>query len=114
MSEHRRSCHSFFKTLSDLRGKERSLQHGDFLLLHSSTTSLAFLRQWDQSERYLTALNWGKKSITLHLSRTHLPEHATVLLSTDPKTHPPEKSVQLGDLKLEAEEALLLHFPYVA
>nr|XP_023677428.1 4F2 cell-surface antigen heavy chain-like [Paramormyrops kingsleyae] len=114
MSEHRRSCHSFFKTLSDLRGKERSLQHGDFLLLHNSTTSLAFLRQWDQSERYLTALNLGKKSVTLRLSHAHLPEHATVLLSTDPKTHPPEKSVQLGDLKLEAEEAILLHFPYTA
>uniref|UniRef100_A0A3B3SN55 Zgc:158423 n=1 Tax=Paramormyrops kingsleyae TaxID=1676925 RepID=A0A3B3SN55_9TELE len=111
---HRRSCHSFFKTLSDLRGKERSLQHGDFLLLHNSTTSLAFLRQWDQSERYLTALNLGKKSVTLRLSHAHLPEHATVLLSTDPKTHPPEKSVQLGDLKLEAEEAILLHFPYTA
>uniref|UniRef100_A0A3B3SMJ7 Zgc:158423 n=1 Tax=Paramormyrops kingsleyae TaxID=1676925 RepID=A0A3B3SMJ7_9TELE len=102
------------KTLSDLRGKERSLQHGDFLLLHNSTTSLAFLRQWDQSERYLTALNLGKKSVTLRLSHAHLPEHATVLLSTDPKTHPPEKSVQLGDLKLEAEEAILLHFPYTA
>lgn len=49
----------WFISLSDLRGKERSLLHGDYYSLYSSATSLAFLRLWDQSERYITAVNWG-------------------------------------------------------
>lgn len=50
---------SWFISLSDLRGKERSLLHGDYYSLYSSATSLAFLRLWDQSDRYVTAVNWG-------------------------------------------------------
>lgn len=50
---------NWFISLSDLRGKERSLLHGDYYSLYSSDTSLAFLRLWDQSERYITAVNWG-------------------------------------------------------
>lgn len=49
----------WFRSLSDLRGKERSLLHGDYYSLYSSATSLSFLRLWDQSERYITAVNWG-------------------------------------------------------
>lgn len=49
----------WFISLSDLRGKERSLLHGDYYSLYSSNTSLAFLRLWDQSDRYITAINWG-------------------------------------------------------
>lgn len=49
----------WFRSLSDLRGKERSLLHGDYYGLYSSAKSLSFLRVWDQSERYITAVNWG-------------------------------------------------------
>lgn len=57
----------WFISLSDLRGKERSLLHGDYYSLHSSATSLAFLRLWDQSERYITAVNWGTAPETFAL-----------------------------------------------
>ncbi|KAM9400667.1 amino acid transporter heavy chain SLC3A2-like [Salvelinus alpinus] len=52
---------SWFKTLSALWGEERSLLHGDYFPLHSSSSSssLAFLRLWDQSERSVTAVKWG-------------------------------------------------------
>ncbi|TWW63011.1 4F2 cell-surface antigen heavy chain [Takifugu flavidus] len=56
---------NWFISLSDLRGKERSLLHGDYYSLSSSDTSLAFLRLWDQSERYITAVNWGTAPETL-------------------------------------------------
>lgn len=55
----------WFKSLSELRGKERSLLHGDYYPLYSSASSLAFLRLWDQSERYITAVNWGAAPETL-------------------------------------------------
>lgn len=57
----------WFISLSDLRGKERSLLHGDYYSLYSSATSLAFLRLWDQSERYITAVNWGTAPETFAL-----------------------------------------------
>lgn len=56
---------NWFISLSDLRGKERSLLHGHYYSLYSSDTSLAFLRLWDQSERYITAVNWGTAPETL-------------------------------------------------
>lgn len=59
---------TWFRSLSDLRGKERSLLHGDYYPLQSSTSSLAFLRLWDQSERFVTAVNWGDASETLQLT----------------------------------------------
>ncbi|CAB1345243.1 unnamed protein product, partial [Coregonus sp. 'balchen'] len=37
---HRLTCRSWFKTLSDLRGEERSLLHGDYFPLHTSSSSL--------------------------------------------------------------------------
>lgn len=58
---------NWFISLSDLRGKERSLLHGDYYSLYSSDTSLAFLRLWDQSERYITAVNWGTAPETMAL-----------------------------------------------
>lgn len=62
----------WFISLSDLRGKERSLLHGDYYSLYSSATSLAFLRVWDQSERYITAVNWGTapETFTFNLAST--------------------------------------------
>lgn len=62
----------WFISLSDLRGKERSLLHGDYYPLYSSASSLAFLRLWDQSERFITAVNWGSapETLTLKLAPT--------------------------------------------
>ncbi|KTG40740.1 hypothetical protein cypCar_00019165 [Cyprinus carpio] len=77
------AVHDFFKALSDLKGKERSLLHGEYISLHSSPTSLAFLRLWDQSERFLVALNWGKDSVTMTLTNSDLPAVARVRASTD-------------------------------
>lgn len=58
-NKERVALRGWFISLSDLRGKERSLLHGDYYSLYSSATSLAFLRLWDQSERFITAVNWG-------------------------------------------------------
>lgn len=58
---------TWFKTLSDLRGKERSLQHGDFYGLEASNSSLSFLRLWDQSERFITIVNFGTSPETIAL-----------------------------------------------
>lgn len=66
-NEERVALRTWFISLSDLRGKERSLLHGDYYSLSSSATSLAFLRVWDQSERYITAVNWGTAEDTLTL-----------------------------------------------
>ena len=63
-------CRKWFKALSDLRGKERSLLHGQYKTLHSSATSLAFMRLWDQSERYVVAVNWGSAPAKLALKFT--------------------------------------------
>lgn len=111
---HRLTCRSWFKTLSDLRGKERSLLHGDYFHLHSSSSSLAFLRLWDQSERYLTAVNWGSASLTMVLNNTELslPEQATVKLSTDPENLAADSSVSLDKLLLGPGQAVLLTFPF--
>lgn len=58
-NKERVALRQWFITLSELRGKERSLLYGDYHSLYSSATSLAFLRRWDQSERFITAVNWG-------------------------------------------------------
>ncbi|XP_005927788.1 solute carrier family 3 member 2a [Haplochromis burtoni] len=106
----------WFRSLSDLRGKERSLLHGDYYGLYSSATSLSFLRVWDQSERYITAVNWGDglEELKLNLEPTEgveLPETAKVKLSTD-KDFEVDSTVNLKDFKLNAGQALLLQFPY--
>lgn len=59
---------SWFKSLSDLRGKERSLLHGDYYPLNATASSLSFLRVWDQSERYITVVNWGTQPSKLKLT----------------------------------------------
>lgn len=63
----RAELRKWFRSLSDLRGKERSLLHGDYYSLASSANSLAFLRLWDQSERFITAVNWGAGPEALRL-----------------------------------------------
>ncbi|XP_028838749.1 solute carrier family 3 member 2a [Denticeps clupeoides] len=108
------SRRDWFRALSDLRGKERSLAHGDYVHLHNATSSLAYVRIWDQSERYLTALNWGTAPVTLSLSHHDLPLQAKVRLSTDPERHPQDQKVSLDSLELGPKEALLLSYPYTA
>uniref|UniRef100_A0A4W5L668 Glycosyl hydrolase family 13 catalytic domain-containing protein n=1 Tax=Hucho hucho TaxID=62062 RepID=A0A4W5L668_9TELE len=109
---------SWFKTLSALRGEERSLLHGDYFPFHSSSSSsLAFLRLWDQSERYLTAVNWGSTPATLYMVLNHpdlgLPQQAKVKLSTDPENLAADSSVSLDKLLLGPGQAVLLTFPFV-
>ncbi|XP_029610479.1 4F2 cell-surface antigen heavy chain [Salmo trutta] len=108
---------SWFKTLSALRGEERSLLHGDYFPLHSSSSSLAFLRLWDQDERYVTAVNWGSTPATLYMALDHpdlgLPQQAEVKLSTDSETLDADSSVSLDKLLLGPGQAVLLTFPFV-
>ncbi|XP_006785902.1 solute carrier family 3 member 2b [Neolamprologus brichardi] len=109
----RLTCRRFFSTVSELRGKERSLLFGDFILLFNSSSSLAYLRTWDQNERYLAAFNWAaEESAVLQLSHTVLPPKAVVVLSTNSSTMPADSSVDLTNLRLGPGEAALLKFPY--
>ncbi|XP_071354721.1 solute carrier family 3 member 2b [Trachinotus anak] len=108
----RLSCRSFFRSLSELRGKERSLMFGDFLLLSNSSSSLAYLRVWDQSERYLAAFNWAEEAAVLQLSRATLPRQAAVVLSTNSSALPADSKVDLTNLWLGPRQAALLRFPY--
>ncbi|TMS02471.1 4F2 cell-surface antigen heavy chain [Larimichthys crocea] len=116
IQQQRIDTRKWFISLSDLRGKERSLLHGDYYSLYSSASSLSFLRLWDQSERFITAVNWGttEETITFKLQPTEgveLPETATVKLSTD-KNLKPDDSVSLDKLVLQPGQAVLLQFPY--
>uniref|UniRef100_A0A673B0U8 Glycosyl hydrolase family 13 catalytic domain-containing protein n=1 Tax=Sphaeramia orbicularis TaxID=375764 RepID=A0A673B0U8_9TELE len=109
----RRSCRSFFQTVSELRVKERSLLFGDFVLLFNSSSSLAYLRVWDQSQRYLAAFNWAEEEgEELRLSGVELPRWATVVVSTNSSALPANAHVELTALRLEAGHAALLKFPY--
>ena len=108
----RLSNRNFFKTLSDLRGKERSLQHGDYIPLFNSTSALAYLRVWDQSVRYVAAVNWGGEAVTLDLTHPELPKEAMVRVSTD-SALVPDSSVDLSALVVGPGQAVLLHFPYL-
>ncbi|XP_034712145.1 solute carrier family 3 member 2a isoform X1 [Etheostoma cragini] len=107
----------WFKSLSDLRVKERSLLHGDYYPLFSSASSLSFLRLWDQSDRYITAVNWGAaaETLSLNLAPTEgvkLPEKATVRLSTDTELLEVDSTVSLDKITLGPGQAVLLQFPY--
>ncbi|XP_062391952.1 solute carrier family 3 member 2b [Sardina pilchardus] len=110
--DERVALRSYFKSLSELRSKERSLLHGDFVALHSSNSSLAYLRSWDQSQRYVAAFNWGPDAVTLSLAHDQLPAQATVEVSTDPEQLAPKSPVDLKALVLGANQAVLLQFPY--
>ncbi len=108
----RLSFRSFFNSLSDLRGKERPLLFGDFRLLANSSSSLAYLRVWDQSVRYVAAFNWAEEEAVLQLSNAALPRHAAVVLSTNSSVLPADSSVDLSNLQLGPGQAALLRFPY--
>ncbi|XP_039679079.1 solute carrier family 3 member 2a [Perca fluviatilis] len=107
----------WFKSLSDQRVKERSLLYGDYYPLFSSASSLSFLRLWDQSDRYITAVNWGAAAETLSLKLAptegvELPEKATVKLSTDPEQLEVDSTVSLDQVTLGPGQGVLLQFPY--
>uniref|UniRef100_A0A3P8T123 Solute carrier family 3 member 2b n=1 Tax=Amphiprion percula TaxID=161767 RepID=A0A3P8T123_AMPPE len=109
----RLSCRSFFRSLSELRSKERSLQFGDFLLLSNSSSSLVYLRIWDQSKRFLVAFNFSPdESASLQLSGASLPRRADVVLATNSSFLPTDASVDLQDLRLGPQQAAILSFPY--
>lgn len=112
LQEERTTVRDFFKALSDLKGKERSLLHGEYVSLYSSATSLAFLRLWDQSERFLVALNWGNVSDTMTLTNSDLPAEARVRATTDTVNLPVDRKVSVEKLELGPKQAVLLSYPY--
>uniref|UniRef100_A0A8C9M7V4 Amino acid transporter heavy chain SLC3A2 n=1 Tax=Panthera tigris altaica TaxID=74533 RepID=A0A8C9M7V4_PANTA len=105
---------SLFRRLSDQRGKERSLLHGDFHVLSSGPDLFAYVRQWDQNERFLVVLNFGDVGQPARLPATaSLPTKVNLLLSTH-LGREEGASLELGHLNVEPHEGLLLRFPYVA
>uniref|UniRef100_A0A671PAZ0 4F2 cell-surface antigen heavy chain-like n=2 Tax=Sinocyclocheilus anshuiensis TaxID=1608454 RepID=A0A671PAZ0_9TELE len=112
VQEERTAVRDFFKALSDLKGKERSLLHGEYISLHSSPTSLAFLRLWDQSERFLVALNWGNDSVTMTLTYSDLPAEARVRASTDTENLAVDSKVSVEKLELGPKQAVLLSYAF--
>ncbi|XP_043101583.1 4F2 cell-surface antigen heavy chain-like [Puntigrus tetrazona] len=110
--EEHTAVRDFFKALSDLKGKERSLLHGEYISLHSSPTSLAFLRLWDQSERFLVALNWGNASVTMTLTNSDLPAEAQVRASTDTENIAVDSKVSVEKLQLGPKQAVLLSYAF--
>ncbi|XP_055053899.2 amino acid transporter heavy chain SLC3A2 isoform X2 [Misgurnus anguillicaudatus] len=112
VQEERIAVRDFFKTLSDLRGNERALLHGEFINLNNASSSLAFLRLWDQSERFLTAINWGNSPVTMTLSNSDLPAQAKVRISTDAANFAVDSMVSLEKFQLGPQQAVLLSYPY--
>ncbi|XP_071974560.1 amino acid transporter heavy chain SLC3A2-like [Engystomops pustulosus] len=105
---------SQFKRLSEFRGKERSLLHGDFILLHHTDTALAFARVWDQNERFVSVVNFSPDTVTeVSIVHEEIPEQCSVVMSSDPERKE-GSSVTVKNLKLSAGEALLLKYPYGA
>ncbi|KAJ1159524.1 hypothetical protein NDU88_000031 [Pleurodeles waltl] len=113
-STDKHSLLSLYKTLSERKGKERSLLHGDFvpLQLTASANVYAYLRVWDQNDRFLVALNLGTEKTTVALRHDQLPDSASLVLSSDPQRQ--EGSVELHKLELAPSEGVLLQFPYAA
>ncbi|XP_050948718.1 solute carrier family 3 member 2b [Labeo rohita] len=101
----------FFKDMSEKRSKERSLQHGEYIPLFNSTTAMAYVRSWDQNERYLIALNWhSTESVTLQLKHAEIPEYATVVYSTSGGDE--NTVLDLAKLVVKPEQGIMLKFPY--
>ncbi|XP_062850270.1 amino acid transporter heavy chain SLC3A2-like [Trichomycterus rosablanca] len=112
LQEERSAVRNFFKTLSDLRGKERALLHGEYTPLYNSTSSIAFLRLWDQSERFITVVNWGDAPITMALAHDDIPAEVRVRLSTDTEKLAVDSMVCVEKLELGPKQAVLLSYPY--
>ncbi|MEQ2168655.1 hypothetical protein GOODEAATRI_017049 [Goodea atripinnis] len=107
------SFRKFFCSVTELRAKQRSLLYGDFLLLSNSSSSLVYLRVWDQNDRYLAAFNWGaEEEAVLQMNNPGLPRHAAVALSTNRSALPEGSSVDLMNLRLGPGQAALIKLPY--
>lgn len=110
--DNKESFLSVYKRLSELRGKERSLLHGDFTLFLQNDKSLAYERSWDQNERFVSVLNFDTdEEITVTIVHEKLPEQCTVVLSSNSERKE-GSSISLKNLKLIPGEALLLKYPY--
>ncbi|XP_060792319.1 solute carrier family 3 member 2b isoform X2 [Neoarius graeffei] len=113
--EQRNSLRTFFRDVSDERVKSRSLLHGDYILLSSTASTLAYLRSWDQSDCYIAAFNWNPTDKdTLQLRHELLPDKATVVVSTNEEKMAHAQSINLLEFELEPQQAVLLKFPHVA
>ncbi|KAJ7307549.1 hypothetical protein JRQ81_009574 [Phrynocephalus forsythii] len=105
---------TFFKQLSELRGKERSLLHGEYSTAQSGSPSVfSYLRVWDQNKRFLVVLNFAPREITVSIDHPDLPADMAVELSTDPGREK-QQQLALGSLTLGPSEGLMLSFVYVA
>ncbi|TRY57534.1 hypothetical protein DNTS_023484 [Danionella cerebrum] len=105
---------AFFKSVSERRTKERSLQFGEYLPLFNSTFAMAYLRQWDQNERFIVALNWhSNETVTLQLKHAEVPEYATVVFSSSDQNDV-GKQVNLQNLEIAPEQGIMVKFPYIA
>ncbi|XP_028916277.1 4F2 cell-surface antigen heavy chain [Ornithorhynchus anatinus] len=106
---------TLFRRLSDQRGKERSLLHGEFQVIATDANPqvFAYVRHWDQNERFLVVLNLGSTLVQTQLRDTSLPSTATLLLSTE-LDHPEGTTMSLESVPVNPWEGLLLTFPYVA
>ncbi|XP_051900961.1 solute carrier family 3 member 2b [Pristis pectinata] len=102
---------SLFKKLSLLKVKERSLQFGEFRSVYSSGSVYAYLRAWDQSDRFMVLLNFGTEPTTISLRGEDLPAKASVELSS--LTSRSEEAVELTTVSLGGGEGLVLKFPFV-
>ncbi|XP_074087345.1 amino acid transporter heavy chain SLC3A2 [Macrotis lagotis] len=121
---HPNSILALFRKLSDARGKERSLLHGDFLILPTPDEFFdlfVYLRYWDQNERFLVVLNLGPRNLEVELKipagytkqKLELPEKAELVFSTG-GGQLEGSIVSLHKLPVAPGEGLLLKFPYVA
>lgn len=109
----KKTFRTFFKTVSEKRSKERSLQHGEYLPLFNSTFAMAYVRRWDQNERYLIALNWhSNETVTLQLKHAEIPKLATVVFTTD--NTDADKVLNLEQLEVKPEQGIMLKFPYTS
>ncbi|XP_075693423.1 amino acid transporter heavy chain SLC3A2 [Rhinoderma darwinii] len=112
--EDKGSLLNFFKHLSELRGKERSLLHGDFTLLHHTDAALGFVRIWDQNERFVTLVNFNPEVETdMSISHENIPDQCSVVLSSN-QERKEGSGISIKKLTLAAGEALLLKYPYIA
>lgn len=93
--------------------------HGDFHVLSSGPDLFAYIRHWDQNERFLVVLNFGDTGQPARLGASGVPATASLpatvdlLLSTD-LGREEGVSLELEHLNLKPYEGLLLRFPYVA
>ncbi|XP_061531361.1 amino acid transporter heavy chain SLC3A2-like isoform X2 [Phycodurus eques] len=109
----RTSSRAFLRSVSDARAKERSLLFGDFVPLANSSSSLAFVRSWDQNARFLAAFNFDPREARLEPSHPTLPPLAEVVLAAAPGAAPKAGArVDPAGLRLGGGEAVLLKFPF--